>query len=233
MVRLISSPSLPPSLSVRYVELQERIETLEQPDIIAQVEAVLASVQADSGRLIGVNRIVCPSGFSGRLTLPADLLSTMCTVGAALSANDTVAAGNVQTVKDSIAFLERISGCACPDCVVAGSARGEFKLQEGADKDEEAKGVATGDDPSGRFIGVNRLVCPSGFSGPLTLPPDLLDAMRTVGAALSANDTVAAGTVQTVKESIAFLERISGCACPDCVAAGTHRVDESAEGKAD
>ena len=35
--------------------MQERIETLEQPDIIAQVEAVLASVQVDSGRLIGVD----------------------------------------------------------------------------------------------------------------------------------------------------------------------------------
>ena len=133
MVRLISSPSLPPSLSVSYVELQERIETLEQPDIIAQVEAVLASVQADSGRLIGVNRIVCPSGFSGRLTLPADLLSTMCTVGAALSANDTVAAGTVQTVKDSIAFLERISGCACPDCVAAGTHRVDESAEGKAD----------------------------------------------------------------------------------------------------
>ena len=79
----------------------------------------------------------------------------------------------------------------------------------------KAGGVATGG--SGNLIGANQPICGVENARSLALPPDLLSNMRKVGAILAANadrcganEAEAAETMRTVRDTIAFLERISG-----------------------
>ena len=119
-------------------------------------------------------------------------------------------AGNSEPLPPSPAVSASVSAAVVADIIQAAA--------------DTVGGVATGG--SGDLIGANRLVCISGNSRSLALPSDLLGNMRKVGAILAANadrcganEAEAAETMRTVRDNIAFLERISGCACPGCAAA--------------